>query len=114
MLDTLRLGQNEGVVPCVEGKGGVDGWSLGLGVEVVRDSAFAGVGLDDPKKDHSSHLDYHSRYAPPLLVSIAFPRHITRSIRLHYPPLLLSASSSLEWILQREFDSRRRTWKKQI
>jgi hypothetical protein len=69
---------------------------MGLGMEVVRDSAFAEVGLEGRKKDYSSHLDYHSRYAPLLLVSIAFPRHTTRSIRLHHPPLHLSVSPSLE------------------
>jgi hypothetical protein len=70
--------------------------SFGAGSGGAERFRFAGVGVDDPKKDHSSHLDYHSCYTPPLLVSIAFPHHITRSIRVHHPPLLLSVSSSLE------------------
>jgi hypothetical protein len=36
--------------PFVESRGGVDRRSLGLGVEVVRDSGFAGVGLEGRKK----------------------------------------------------------------
>jgi hypothetical protein len=68
----------------VESEGGGDGWSLGLRVELVRDSSFAGVRLEGQKKDHSSHLHYHSHYVPPPLISIAFLCHTTHSTRLHY------------------------------
>jgi hypothetical protein len=102
---TSALARMKELCEFVEGKGMMDGWSLGLGVEVVRDSGFAGAGLDGRKKDHSYTYTIilvtllHSSCPSPFLATTLAVS--TSTIHLFFPLFLLPWSE----ILQRQFDA---------
>jgi hypothetical protein len=76
MADNLHLGQNEGICArLLKAKAGWVGFGAGRG----------GGERFRFRRMRVGRKIIHHTCTPPLLVSIAFPRHTTRSIRLHHP-----------------------------